>query len=203
MAHRRPGQGRAAADQIEAVTVTDARHSAKNLRTANLLGALALELTGRAERLSRHHPNETSSAAAALNVIGFYEGCSNNALSQALGLSHTATVRLVDKLEAAGLVTSETGVDRRSVSLKLTPEGRERARGLVAERCRSVCDVIDVLPETDLRHLERILERLLQSMVTAAAEADHICRLCDGAACPEDRCPVHGRAMALAASAEG
>src|SRR5882724_4448772 len=73
------------------------------LRTANLLGALAGEIAGRLERHGRIHPNETSSAAAALNVIGFYEGCSNSALSRALGLSHPATVRLVDKLEAAGL----------------------------------------------------------------------------------------------------
>ncbi|WP_210332574.1 MarR family transcriptional regulator [Methylosinus sp. H3A] len=91
-----------------------------SLRTANLLAALALELTGRLERLPKRHPNETTSSLAALNVIGFYEGCSNNALSRALGLSHTATVRLVDKLEASGLVTSETGADRRFVSLRLT-----------------------------------------------------------------------------------
>jgi hypothetical protein len=47
------------------------------------------------------HPNETSSATAALNVIGFYDGCSNGALSQALGLSHTAADRLVDKAGAS------------------------------------------------------------------------------------------------------
>jgi MarR family transcriptional regulator, negative regulator of the multidrug operon emrRAB len=77
------------------------------LRTANLLGALAGEIADRIEREGKLHPNETSSATAALNVIGFYEGCSNGALSRALGLSHTATVRLVDKLELSGLVRSE------------------------------------------------------------------------------------------------
>src|SRR5579872_3927451 len=100
------------------------------LRTANLLGALAGELVARLARQGKAHPNETDSAAAALTVIGFYEGCSNGALSHALGLSHTATVRLVDKLEAAGLVVSKPGADRRSVALRLTASGRQRGRAV-------------------------------------------------------------------------
>ncbi|WP_407050942.1 MarR family winged helix-turn-helix transcriptional regulator [Methyloraptor flagellatus] len=179
--------------------MTDAERAAR-LRTANLLGALALEVTQRAEQSAKRHPNETLSSSAALNVIGFYDGCSNNTLAQALGLSHTATVRLVDKLEAAGLVTSETGTDRRSVALKLTTSGRERARDIVAERCRQICDVLDMLPEADLQHLERITETLLRGMVDAAGDADHICRLCDETVCVPDRCPVHGRAMVLKAT---
>lgn len=178
--------------------MTETRHSA-NMRTANLLGALALELMERVDRLSRRHPNETSSAMAALNVIGFYEGCSNNALAQALGLSHTATVRLVDKLEASGLVTSETGADRRSVALKLTADGAERAQNLVSERCRHLCDMLDILPEEDQQHLSRISETLLKSLVVAASDADHICRLCDETSCPPDHCPVHDRAVAIEA----
>src|SRR5260370_40560355 len=85
------------------------------LRTANLLGALAMEIAGRLERHGRRHPNETSSAAAALNVIGFYEGCSNVALSRALGLSHTATVRPVDMLEVAVFLSSQHASELRVV----------------------------------------------------------------------------------------
>src|SRR5215469_9442325 len=147
------------------------------LRTANLLGALAVEIAGRAERLGRLHPNETSSATAALNVVGFYEGCSNGALSRAIGLSHTATVRLVDKLEAAGLVISEPGADKRAVSLRLTDLGRERARNDVHERCVLLGDLVDVLTPSQRERLDEILETLLRSMVKAAEEADHICRL--------------------------
>lgn len=176
--------------------MTTFRRSA-TMRTANLLGALALTLMDRAERLSKRHPNETSSSMAALNVIGFYDGCSNNELSQALGLSHTATVRLVDKLEASGLVTSETGVDRRSVALKLTPSGRDRAQDIVSERCRRLCGMLDILSDEDQRHLSRISEILLKSLVDAAGDADHICRLCDETSCPRDQCPVHSRALEL------
>jgi MarR family transcriptional regulator, negative regulator of the multidrug operon emrRAB len=170
------------------------------LRTANLLGALAMEIAGRLERHGRRHPNETSSAAAALNVIGFYEGCSNGALSRALGLSHTATVRLVDKLEAADLVVSEPGADKRVVALRLTELGRERAHAGVHERCVLLGDVVDLLTPAQRQSLDEILEVLLKSMVRAAQDADHICRLCDGEACPPEQCPVHQKAVALEAA---
>jgi MarR family transcriptional regulator, negative regulator of the multidrug operon emrRAB len=167
------------------------------LRTANLLGALAGEVADRIERQGKVHPNETNSAVAALNVIGFYEGCSNGALSRALGLSHTATVRLVDKLELAGFVLSEIGTDKRSVALRLTDLGRERTRTVIRERCMRLADVIDVLTAQQRRQLDDIAETLLKSMVTAARDADHICRLCDDAACSPGRCPVHQKATAL------
>ena len=170
------------------------------LRTANLLGALAGEIAGRLQRHGREHPNETDSALAALNVIAFYEGCSNGALSRALGLSHTATVRLVDKLEAAGLVVSETGQDRRSVALHLTAAGQERARSLVHERCLLIGDLIDVLTPAQRASLDDIAETLLRSLVRAAEDGNHICRLCDGAECPGDDCPVHQKALELSAA---
>ena len=167
------------------------------LRTANLLGALAGELAGRLDRSGKTHPNETSTAAAALNVIGFYEGCSNGALARALGLSHTATVRLVDKLEVLGLVVSEIGTDRRSVALSLTEAGRERARTIVRTRCLMLGELVGRLTPEQCQQLDAIAETLLRSMVDAAADADHICRLCDDEACPPDRCPVHQKAAAI------
>jgi DNA-binding MarR family transcriptional regulator len=170
------------------------------LRTANLLGALAMEISGRLERHGRRHPNETSSAAAALNVIGFYEGCSNGALSRALGLSHTATVRLVDKLEAANLVVSAPGADKRTVALRLTERGRDRARAAVRERCVRLADAVDLLTPAQRQSLDEVLEVLLRAMVEAAQDADHICRLCDGEACPPEQCPVHQKAVALEAA---
>ncbi len=170
------------------------------LRTANLLSALTIELADRLDRFGRTHPNETTTAAAALNVIGFYEGCSNNALSRALGLSHTATVRLVDKLEAQGLVVSETGTDRRSIALSLTEAGRERAKAIVRTRCVMMGELVDRLTPEQCRQLDTIAETLLRSMVEAADAADHICRLCDEEACPPDHCPVHLKAAEIEAA---
>ena len=168
-------------------------------RTANLLGALACEIAERLDRRLTNHPNGSDSAAAALNVIGFYEGCSNNALSRALKLSHTTTVRLIDKLVEQGLVERREGIDRRGVSLFLTRQGREQARTIVKDRCLALSEIVDVLSERQRTQFDKLAEILLRSLTTSAQEADHICRLCDDAACPPEDCPVHQEALSLGA----
>ena len=171
------------------------------LRTANLLGALSAELSDRLERQLKSHPNQTDSAMAALNIIGFFEGCSNNALSRALKLSHPATVRLVDKLEGAGLVESRSGADRRSVALYLSEAGRSRVRSAVAERCLELGAIVDLLDARQQAQLTQIAETLLRALTLNADAATHICRLCDDIACPAEICPVHQHALSLAAMA--
>lgn len=168
------------------------------LRTANLLGALAMVVTERLERRLKRHPNQTDSAAAALNVLSFWEGASNNELSKVLALSHPATVRLVDKLEADGFVEARPGRDRRAVALHLTEAGRARVRGLLVERCAALTEVTDVLTPAEQDALAGLLEKLLRAATAGVIEAAHICRLCDEAACPEGECPVHQRAIELA-----
>jgi len=160
-------------------------------RTANLLGAFAGEVVDRAEQRLKRHPNQTDSAAAALNVLAYYEGCSNLRLSRALRLSHPATVRLVDKLEAEGLVESRAGTDKRSVALHLTETGRTRARRILAERCAALCDLLDLLSLQEQAQLTRLLERLLSCLPENAEHAEYMCRLCDDSACPPATCPVH------------
>ena len=175
----------------------------KKLRTANLLGALACEISGRLDERLKKHPNESDSAAAALNVISFYAGCSNNALSRALKLSHTTTVRLIDKLAAQGLVERRQAADRRAVSLFLTKHGREQARAVVKDRCVALGQIVDALSERQRSQFDRLAEILLRSLTTSAEEADHICRLCDDSACPPHNCPVHREALSLNSSAGG
>ena len=161
------------------------------LRTANLLGALAGEVVERLQRRLKRHPNQTDSAAAALNVLAYYEGCSNLRLARALGLSHPATVRLVDKLEAEGLVESRGAADKRAVALHLTKAGKARAKSILAERCAVLCDVLAPLSAREQEQLARLLEKALAALPENAEHADHICRLCDDTACPPGRCPVH------------
>jgi len=164
-----------------------------------MLGALASEIAEVLDRHLRSHPSQTDSAAAALNVIGFYEGCSNGALSRALKLSHTATVRLVDKLEAAGLVESRPAADRRAVALHLTEAGRLQVRVTLQERCSVLTAIVDVLTPEQQDQLTTLAETLLRAMTKSAEEADHICRLCDETICPQDACPVHQAATARSA----
>ena len=169
-----------------------------SLRTANLIATLAGAIVERVEQQQKRHANETSSTAAALNVIGFYPGCSNGELSRALGLSHTATVRLVDNLEAADLVVSGAALDKRAVALRLTPSGRKRAKLTSHDRCQEVDRLIDILSRDQRHQLDAIAETMLHAMVKNVQEANRICRLCDVEACPPNRCPVHRKAQKLA-----
>jgi hypothetical protein len=47
------------------------------------------------------------------------------------------------------------------------------------QRCVLLGDIIDILTPEQRQQLDAIAETLLRSLVLAAADADHICRLCD------------------------
>jgi DNA-binding MarR family transcriptional regulator len=163
---------------------------------------LAGELANRLDRRLKTHPNQTNSSAAALNVIAYYEGCSNARLARALQLSHPAAVRLVDKLEAQGLAESRDAADGRAVSLYLTDAGKARTRAILEERCAALSGLIEVLSGEEEAQLAHCLERILAGLTESPDHADYICRLCDDIACPPQRCPVHLAASHGAAGTE-
>jgi MarR family transcriptional regulator, negative regulator of the multidrug operon emrRAB len=166
-------------------------------RTANLLGAMAGAVVDEFQARLKDHPNQTASSVAALKLIGESAGCSNVELSEALKRSHPATVRLVDRLEDAGLVESRPGADRRAVALHLTEAGRRRVRALLGERTGALDAIVDVLSAEQRRQLDGIAETLLRALTDSPLAGAHLCRLCDEHACPPGRCPVHQRALEL------
>jgi DNA-binding MarR family transcriptional regulator len=129
-----------------------------------------------------------------------FEGCSNNDLSRALQLSHSATVRLIDKLEADGLVKRLGANDRRAVALHLTPLGKRAAEAALKARCAALSDLVERLSDAQRAALVDIAATLLTHMTQSPLEAAHICRLCDHVACPEVDCPVHKKALKLSAA---
>jgi len=161
------------------------------LRTANLLAAFSGEVTERAGTTLKSHPNQTDSAVAALNVVGFWEGITNAKLAQVLKLSHTATVRLVDKLEAQGLVQAREGKDKRATHLHLTPAGRKRVQSALVARCAAVKGYLDVLTAAEEKQLAHLLEKLMRPLAKDAYGVSHFCRLCEVTACPGEQCPMH------------
>jgi MarR family transcriptional regulator, negative regulator of the multidrug operon emrRAB len=161
------------------------------LRTANMLAAFAGEVTERVEAAIKSHPNQTDSASAALNVIGFWESITNAQLARALKLSHTATVRLVDKLEAQGFVEARGGEDKRTTHLHLTKAGRKAVLPMLAARCAAVEGYLTALTPAEEREFSRLLEKLMRPLGTDGYRVSHFCRLCDLATCPADQCPMH------------
>jgi DNA-binding MarR family transcriptional regulator len=161
------------------------------LRTANLLAAFAGDVTERVAAVLKTHPNQTDSAAAALNIMGFWEGITNTQLARSLKLSHTATVRLVDKLEAQGLVEARKGDDKRATHLYLTAAGGKAVQPALVARCAAVKDYLGVLTAAEERQFARLLEKLMRPLGKDAYGVSHFCRLCEFAACPGDQCPMH------------
>lgn len=157
-------------------------------RTANLLGALGLAVADRiaeAARQTLHHAGETP---AALVVIGYGLGPSNDQLRRILGLSHPGSVRLVDRLVADGLVERREGRDRRAIALYLTPAGHALREALLAERLAAIRPVLEPLDADEQQALATLLHKLLAALPATDLERCTVCRLCDNRVCTA--CPI-------------
>jgi DNA-binding MarR family transcriptional regulator len=162
-------------------------------RDANLLGALSLAVTERMGEAVEVASAQGASAPAALAALEtFLEGESIDALRRVLGLTHSGAVRLVDRLQSAGLIARGAAADGRAVALALTPAGREAARRVLAEREAALSAVLAPLTSPERRELARLHEKLLAGTATDRDSARHVCRLCDPVACGhwDGRCPV-------------
>jgi DNA-binding MarR family transcriptional regulator len=164
------------------------------LRTANLLAALATDITERVQDALKTHPSQTDSTFAALNIMGFWDGITNAELARALHLSHTATVRLVDKLEQQGLVEARGGDDRRATHLYLTASGTRAAQPALRARCVAVDGYLGALTKAEEAQLAGLLAKLIRPLARDDMAISHFCRLCDFTVCPDDQCPMHAEA---------
>jgi MarR family transcriptional repressor of emrRAB len=176
-------------------------------REANLLGAISLAVAERVDeavRLAAAHGGAAPAAVVALAT--FLDGSSLDVMRRPLGLSHSAAVRLADRLVRAGLVRREPGADGRSVSIRLTAEGAALAGDIRNARENALEAVLAPLSADERAELTALHEKLLAGITGGRADAGHICRLCDADACGHElgRCPVTiaaDRAEAEAAAA--
>ncbi|NJN59583.1 MAG: MarR family transcriptional regulator [Leptolyngbyaceae cyanobacterium SL_5_9] len=159
-------------------------------RTLNLLGALALTVADGLSAAVEAIAEQGGEAPAALVTLGVEPGLSINALRKILNLSHPGTVRLVDRLEAQGLVERRAGADGRTLALFLTDAGQERRRTILAKRRQQLQGMVSSLTDNEQTQLTQLLEKMLTAMTTSELRAFEICRLCEEEVCPGDRCPV-------------
>jgi DNA-binding MarR family transcriptional regulator len=117
-------------------------------------------------------------------------GLSIERLRRILGLSHSGTVRLLDRLEREGAVERKAGRDGRSVAVHLTQEGRRHVRAILNRRRSVMGSALELLAPAEQDQLRHLVEKLLAGMTRDREHSDHICRLCDAAACPLAACPV-------------
>jgi DNA-binding MarR family transcriptional regulator len=171
-------------------------------RAANVVGALALVLTDRITDAVEDAAAQAETGAVALSALRHVlpPDPSIDLVRQVLGLTHSGTVRLVDRLEAAGQVRRGSGHDRRTTTVSLTAAGRRAATRVTSERAGELQAALAVLTSDEQEQLADLAGRVLAGLGRdGAGGADGsverwTCRLCDTTACGRlrGRCPVAG-----------
>lgn len=157
-------------------------------RTANLLGAVGLAVADRIEEIARDVLSRAGETPAALVVIGYDTGPSNDELRRILRLSHPGAVRLVDRLVGDDLVERREGRDRRAIALYLTNRGRVLREALLKGRLSAIRPLIAPLTASEQETLATLLAKMLSSMETTNLERCTLCRMCDDRVCVN--CPI-------------
>ena len=186
---------------------TDAGWSAQDRerQAANLLGALALTVSDRLERAVTAAAGLSASDAAALSALHqFLDSPRVDLVAQVLGLSSSGAVRLLDRLEDAGLVRRAAGADGRVTSAALTAAGRRRAEAVTRARGELAEQALAALTPAERRRFGELAGKLLAGLIRPPGATRWTCRLCDLVACdrPNGRCPVYEAAKARYGGAE-
>jgi DNA-binding MarR family transcriptional regulator len=172
---------------------------------ANRLGALALALGDAVREATEKATGMAGGIPAALiSLREWADGASVDLLADAMRLSHSRAVRVVDHLEVAGLARREPDpTDGRRALVRLNPAGRELADRALEARSRVLLAAVAQLSPSQLGDLERVVATLLDVTTVDVHAARQTCRLCDAHACGhyEGACPVTLAADRLRAQA--
>ncbi len=159
------------------------------MRDMNIVGALALAIADSIALATDNIVAERGPAAAALMLAAHLPGMSIDTLRTGVALSHPGAVRLVDRLETAGLIERRTSdEDGRRVALHLTAAGEAAAAAIARGRQSAVARALALLPAAEQAAFAQTCETLLAALVTSNSEALRICRLCNEQVC--SACPV-------------
>lgn len=156
--------------------------------SANLLGVVALSVADRIEEAAKTTLNHAGETPAAIVVIGYGLGPSNDQLRRILGLSHPGSVRLVDRLVADGLVERREGRDKRAVALYLTRRGNGLRERLLKGRLAAIRPFLTPLTEQEQAVFTALLKKMLSGLGTTDLQRCTLCRLCDDRVCTD--CPI-------------
>jgi DNA-binding MarR family transcriptional regulator len=153
----------------------------RDARTANLLGALGLEVAtalqaGRGATMS------------ALVTIAAHPNRTVEELREPLGLSQPGAARLVRRLVDAGWVERQGPGGRGGLRLTPTADGLAVLDALFEARRAALETLLEPLDAAERDRLASMLERMLAARTEGVTGAKRLCRLCERRAC--DRCPV-------------
>lgn len=160
-------------------------------RLQNLLGTLLLALSDSITHEVNTVAGHSGATAAALTFLAQEPGVGIEQLKRPLGLTQSATVRLVDRLVADGLAERRAGNNGRAIAVHLNPAGDLAARQILDRRHTVLRDTLGALEDAERAAMTGMVEKLLASITTGPEHGERICRMCDLDACPIQRCPVN------------
>jgi MarR family transcriptional repressor of emrRAB len=163
-------------------------------RAANRLGAAALTLSDAIREATEAATGMAGGVPAALiSLCEWADGSSVDVLADAMRVSHSRAVRVVDRLEASGLARrGPDAADGRRALVWLEPAGRDLAERALEARSRVLLSAVAQLDDADVHDLERLLGVVLDTTTVDERAAVKTCRLCDARVCGhfEGACPV-------------
>jgi MarR family transcriptional repressor of emrRAB len=171
-------------------------------RLVNLLGVVAIGLADASVGdVAEAAGIDTTAAAALVAMLDLTKSGSVRRLSQLIGISHSGTVRLVNRLAELDLLERKPGTDNRSVSVTLTRRGGTLARRLRSQRHAAIAAALTGLTPQQLEQLGAICELVIANLTAARLDqrdagrppsGGALCRMCDPGACgrPSGRCPA-------------
>ena len=168
-------------------------------QAGNLLGALALTFSDRLDGAATAAARLSASDAAALSALHhFLDTPRVDLLAQVLGLSSSGTVRLLDRLEGAGLARRVAATDGRVTAAALTASGRRRAEAVTEARAELAEAALEALTPAERRQFGELTGKILAGLIRPPGATRWTCRLCDLEACgrPRGQCPVYEAAKA-------
>lgn len=158
-------------------------------RLVNLLGVLAVGVNDRMRSAVAGAMPLRGQAASSVIVIGHAPTISIDQLSRILRLTHGGAVRLVDRLVERNIVAKQPStIDRRIMTLRLTPNGLQLRDKLLDLRRDALASLLECVSPEDLSALERVAVTIVASLPEDALSALATCRYCDERRCID--CPM-------------
>lgn len=126
------------------------------------INALLSATRALSERSAAHfHPSLQPAAFHIARWLYAYGPAKPSVIAEAVGMDRSSTSTLIGKMRTLGLLAAEQSPDdRRSVTVRLTAEGRARVGSTLDERGREFYARTDDWPAEDLTRLVDLLGRL-------------------------------------------
>lgn len=113
----------------------------------------------------------TAQQAGVLMITRLHEGCGVSELAEKLDADTAGMTRLVDRLEAKGLVVRKPSTgDRRMVVVRLTREGEELTPELISAFRRTHERLLAGIPDADVERLRDLMRRVRENSAAATQE---------------------------------